>query len=122
MHMNDRSLAKSQGMFFLASGLWPVFHLKSFEKVTGPKEDEWLVKTVGLLLASTGAALLASTMSSKRIPRELRWLGAGQSAILASVSLFYSLKGRISKVYLLDTLLEGTLVAAWLSKPALGKT
>jgi hypothetical protein len=115
--MNFRRVAQTQGAIFLASGLWPVFHLKSFEKVTGPKEDEWLVKTVGLLLASTGAALLRAAMKRDRIPKELRALGAGQSAILASVSCYYSLKGRISKIYLLDTLMESLIVAAWLSGP-----
>ena len=110
-----RPLAVIHGAFFLASGLWPVFHMRSFEKLTGDKKDDWLVKTVGLLIATTGAALVHSGTRSQRPPRELTALAAGQSFWLGGVSLVYSLKGTISKIYLLDTLAEAALVAAWLT-------
>jgi hypothetical protein len=36
----------------------PLVHYRSFTAITGPKIDDWLVKTVGLLVASMGTALL----------------------------------------------------------------
>jgi hypothetical protein len=29
------------------TGVWPIPHLQSFEAVTGPKKERWLVKTMG---------------------------------------------------------------------------
>ncbi len=53
-----RASALGQGAFWLASGAWPLVHYPSFEAVTGPKEDDWLVKTIGGLIAVVGATLL----------------------------------------------------------------
>jgi hypothetical protein len=113
---NDTHLKKwalRQGLFYLATGLWPVLHLKSFEKVTGPKHDGWLVKTVGLLIACSGAAFVHAGMRRERLDTEIQWLAAGQALTLGTVSWVYSLKGRISKVYLLDTVAEYVLVSQW---------
>lgn len=113
--MNQRTLARSQGLFYLASGLWPILSMKTFARVTGEKKDDWLAKTVGLLIASTGAALLGSSLRQKQKepPLELSLLAAGQSAILGSVSLYYSLKQRISIIYLLDSMTEFFIVSLW---------
>lgn len=47
----DRNIAtKFQGIYYVASGLWPLLHMRSFEAVTGPKRDKWLVNTVGALI------------------------------------------------------------------------
>ena len=108
-----RGVALGQGVFFLTSGLWPVVSIGTFEKVTGPKRDDWLVKTVGLLIATTGAALLTCGLKGRKVPEDLRRIAAGQAAVLGGVSLFYSLKGTLSKIYLLDTLVESSVVGAW---------
>lgn len=39
-----------QGIYFLATLVWPVIDMESFMAVTGPKVDIWLVKTVSALL------------------------------------------------------------------------
>jgi hypothetical protein len=113
MRLNRNKLAISQGIFYTATGLWPVFDLKSFEKVTGPKTDHWLVKTVGLLIATTGSVLLLSGLKKRKVPDEVIAIAAGQAGVLASISLIYSLVGRISKIYLLDTLTESAIISAW---------
>jgi hypothetical protein len=33
------------------TGLWPLVSIGTFQQVTGPKTDLWLVKTVGVLIA-----------------------------------------------------------------------
>ena len=116
--INERVMALGQGLFYLASGLWPVVHLKSFEKVTGPKTDDWLVKTVGSLIAITGAALTHSALSrdpTKELPEDLKWIAAGEALVLGGISLLYSTRGRISRVYLLDTFVEAALAGGWLA-------
>jgi hypothetical protein len=36
-----------QGAFYLSSGVWPLISMRTFERITGPKTDKWLVKTGG---------------------------------------------------------------------------
>ena len=36
-----------QGVYFALTGIWPLLDLSSFQWVTGPKQDLWLVQTVG---------------------------------------------------------------------------
>ena len=107
-----RRLALGQGLFFAATGLWPVVHLASFEKVTGPKPEGWLVKTVGLLLAATGGALALA--SRRPLAREWAVLGAGTAAALATVDVWYAgVRRRISPVYLLDAPVEIGIALGW---------
>ncbi|MEM5786496.1 MAG: hypothetical protein AAGU11_04200, partial [Syntrophobacteraceae bacterium] len=47
-----------QGLYYIPTGIWPLLHMSSFLKITGPKTDLWLVNTVGLLLVVTGSVLL----------------------------------------------------------------
>jgi hypothetical protein len=112
-------LAIGQGVFYLTTGLWPVFNLRSFEAVTGPKYDGWLVKTVGLLIGVSGAAMLSAGLR-KRVTPEISLLASGEALSLGSVSLIYSLRGRISKIYLLDTIVEYALVGAWVLPSGVG--
>ena len=99
-----------QGLYFLATGIWPLLSMRTFEAVTGPKVDRWLVKTVGVLVAVIGVSLLADT---RRPSRGSHVLGVGSAAALAGVDVVYSLRGRISKIYLLDAVLEALLVTLW---------
>ena len=50
--------------------------IRTFEAVTGPKTDLWLVKTVGVLVAVIGAVLATAGLRG-RVPPELALLGAG---------------------------------------------
>jgi hypothetical protein len=105
-------LALAQGLFFAATGAWPIANLRSFEAVTGPKPEGWLVKTVGALLAVTGGALALA--SRQRISREWALLGAGTAAALAAVDVWYAgVRRRISPVYLLDAPVELAFVTGW---------
>lgn len=99
-----------QGLYFLATGIWPLLSMRTFEAVTGPKVDRWLVKTVGVLVAVIGVSLLAD---ARRPSRGSHVLGVGSAAALAGVDVVYSLRGRISKIYLLDAVLEALLVTLW---------
>jgi hypothetical protein len=101
-----------QGSVYVVSGLWPVVHLRSFEKVTGPKTDGWLVKTVGGLLAVVGASLIVGGVM-RRPSRALRLLGIGTASVLGIDDVVYAGRGRISKIYFADAALQGALGALW---------
>jgi hypothetical protein len=107
-------LAVSQGLGYLATGLWPLFHMRSFQRVTGPKTDEWLVNTVGALVAVVGAVLFLAGVR-RRVTAEVAALAAGAAAALSAVDVHYVLRRRISPVYLLDAVLEAGLIAGWIA-------
>lgn len=112
----ERQVALRHGFFWVGSGLWPIVHLKSFERVTGPKPEGWLVKTVGGLIAVVGSTLMAAAVRN-RITPEIRGLAVGSALTLAAVDVVYPLKRRISPVYLLDAVAELALVGVWLKPP-----
>jgi hypothetical protein len=105
-------LALLQGGFDVVTGLWPIVHLRSFEAVTGPKPEGWLVKTVGALVTVIGGTLLFAG-ARRRVGPELRLLGAGTAAAFTAVDVIYTAKRRISPVYLLDAVAETALLAGW---------
>lgn len=102
----------AQGLFYAATGAWSIVDDRSFQAVTGPKTDVWLVKTVGALVAAVGGALAYAGARGRTTP-ELALVGAGCAAALAAVDATYVARRRISRVYLLDAAAELALVAAW---------
>ena len=106
------TLAGLQGAYFAVTGVWPILHIASFEAVTGPKVDDWLVKTVGALVAVIGATLCVASWLG-RVSPEAQVLAMGSALCLGAVDVVYPLLGRISRVYLADAVVEATLLAAW---------
>ena len=101
-----------QGLYYVATGLWPLVHLRSFEAVTGPKTDDWLVRMVGLLAVLIGAVLgVGATRHHTRAP-EVVLLATGAALAFGVIDLWYGLRGRISPIYLGDAGLEVALLAA----------
>ena len=107
-----RKVAMVQAVYFLITGVWPLLSIRSFQKLTGPKTDLWLVETVGGLVGAIGGVLLAAGLR-RRVTPELKLLGIGSAAALAAVEGFYALRGRIPPVYLADAVAEVALCAAW---------
>jgi hypothetical protein len=101
------------GLYYLISGVWPLVSITSFQLVTGPKTDIWLVNTVGLLLIVSGFVLTLAAYR-RRINPEIVVLAIGNAFALIMVELVYWSIGTISAIYLLDTVLEGLLIIGWL--------
>lgn len=106
-------MALLQGLFYFATGVWPLLSMGTFLKVTGPKVDLWLVKTVGILIAVVGAVLLYAGIAGHVTPPILV-LSVGSAACLTAVDVNYVTKGVIAKIYLLDAAVEVLLIAGWL--------
>lgn len=107
-------MAIGQGAFWMVSCVWPIVHIRSFEAVTGPKVDRWLVKTVGGLITCIGGVLLMDGLNN-RTSRSSRALAMSSAAVLTGIDLWYASRGRISRIYLLDALAEGGLIAGWIA-------
>jgi hypothetical protein len=102
-----------QGIFYTATGVWPLLHMPSFLRVTGPKTDLWLVKTVGTLVTAIGASLLVASARRKSLEADV--LAIGSAVALAAVDINYAAKGVIRPVYLLDAAVEAALTAVHVS-------
>lgn len=106
------AIAAAQGLFYVATGVWPLISRRTFERVTGPKTDFWLVNTVGVLVGVAGGVLL-SAAARRRVGPEIAALGAGSALGLAAIDVVYAARGVIGKVYLLDAGVELGFAGAW---------
>jgi hypothetical protein len=106
-------VALVQGIYFLVFGIWPILHMDSFLHVTGPKTDLWLVKTVGIILAAIGAALIVAYATAE-INSSIVVLAIGSALSLAIVEFIYVAKRVISPIYLADAVAELILIGWWL--------
>src|SRR4051812_27989036 len=107
-----------QSAVYIVTGLWSIVSRSTFERVTGPKTDYWLVRMVGLLALVIGGSLLAAAWQETVSAAE--WgLAIGSAVAFAAVDLTYAIPRRISRVYLLDALFELAivvgLVVSWYS-------
>jgi hypothetical protein len=108
-----QKLALIQGAFYVASGIWPLIDIDSFQAVTGPKIDLWLVRTVGVLVTVIGAVLVTAARRGV-ISSEITLLAVGSALGLAAIDIIYVLSGTISPVYLADAVVELGFVAGWI--------
>lgn len=102
--------------YWLFGALWPLISMRSFERVTGNKRDEWLVRSVALLMLCV-VATLETQRRSRRDETAMRVLGATSAGALGSVALIGPLVGRISPVYLMDAAVDTTLMLLWAFAP-----
>lgn len=108
----EYSVALIQGIYFFITGIWPLISMKTFLMVTGPKIDLWLVKTVGLVLATIGATLLYAGWTGQVNPPVI-FLAIGAALSLIVVEIVYVAKRVISPIYLGDALVEVVLIGWW---------
>jgi hypothetical protein len=109
---SGRAVAGAQAAYYTITGVWPLVHRRSFEAVTGPKQDYWLVETVGALVTSAGLALALGAIRN-RMTTEIRLLGVAAALALAGVDIRHVASRRIRRVYLADAGVELALAACW---------
>lgn len=100
------------GLYYAVTGIWPLFHMPSFEGVTGKKSDKWLVRMVGLLAFSSGVVFLASAHSSAAPAWEVLLLAVLNIVSFMGIDIYYVLMKRISPVYLADAIVQALFLIA----------
>jgi hypothetical protein len=103
-----------QSAYYGVTGVWPIVHMPSFEAVTGPKIDDWLVHMVGLLAAAIGVVLGAATVRNRVRSPEVVLLAISSAAAFAAIDIWYGVSGRISSIYLADAGVQIGLIAGLL--------
>ena len=103
-------LAGAHAGYLIATGGWSIVHRRSFERVTGPKRDFWLVRVVGGLVVVSGLALAIAVVRGRRSP-EAQALAAG-SAVVFSVADVWAGRNQ-SPIYFADIPAQALLAPAW---------
>jgi hypothetical protein len=101
-----------QTTYSLVTALWGLVDIESFMKVTGPKTDIWLVKTVSALLVCTSFFFI-SVVLRREFSFSVFLLAYMQAFALAVIDFYYALNGTISIVYIADGILEIIFVVFW---------
>jgi hypothetical protein len=101
-----------QGCYYASAGLWPLVSIDTFQMVTGPKNDLWLVRTVGMLVTIIGLVLLLAWWR-RSVALETAVLATGSAAALAAIDVYYVARRLLSSIYLADALAEMALIAWW---------
>lgn len=110
---NWLTVSLAQGGYYFLTGIWSILSIGTFQKVTGPKHDLWLVKTVGVILSVIGAALIVAGSRGEFVPSTVV-LAVGTAAGLAGVEVVYVIKRIIAPIYLLDAVAELLFIAWWI--------
>jgi hypothetical protein len=110
----ERAALSAESAYFLVTGVWPLLSYSSFEAVTGRKRDDWLVKTLGVLLVPI-AVTIALGVRRPRPADEVRVLALGSALALGVCEVVFVARRRIRPVYLLDAAIEAALTLAILS-------
>ena len=104
-----RATLALQSAYYLLTGVWPILHMPSFEAVTGPKADDWLVRTVGALVIAIGLSLGVAARR-REAPVPVLVLAAASAVAFIAVDVVYVSVGRISPIYLADAAAEAGLL------------
>lgn len=107
-----RTLLAAHAIYYGVTGIWPLVSLGTFERVTGPKTDGWLVKTVGPLVTAIAGALGVSAWRGEATA-EIVTLAAAGAAGFGAIDVVYVARRRIAPIYLLDAAGECALLALW---------
>jgi energy-converting hydrogenase Eha subunit E len=104
-----------QATYYILTGVWPLVHFSSFELVTGPKTDDWLVRMVGLLVVLIGVTLAVAVRRDAVHKLEITVLAVGATLAFSFIDIWYAFSGGISRIYLADAVLELAVLAALIS-------
>jgi uncharacterized membrane protein len=102
-----------QAVYYILSGLWPLFDIGSFMQVTGPKTEIWLIQSTGLQAMVTGITLLISWFT-KRISPAIFFLAVGSALVFLLLDFIYVLNGTLSEIYLMDAFLQLVFIFLWI--------
>jgi len=117
-----RGLAWFLGLYYFATGVWPLIHVKSFEWVTGEKSDNlpsgleadhWLLMTVSVLIVAVSLTILTAAWRNSQAA-EIAILAILAGSGLTAIDVVYVLRGIIRPIYLVDAAVEIPLILTWL--------
>lgn len=109
--ISPRKLAAAHGAYYVVTGAWSLVDRRSFEHITGPKRDYWLVRLVGALAVAVGVSLGATVITGHRRKEAVTLaLATSLAFVVADVHAARS----VSRVYLGDVVLHAIFLPGWI--------
>jgi len=105
-------VALVQGVWDVALGAWPLLDPRSYQELTGAKQDVWLARSVGMLLALVGASLLFAR-ARRSIGAETMFLAIASALALAFADVLVATSGAGTNAYLIDAALQLVFAGVW---------
>jgi hypothetical protein len=117
------ALCWTQGLYFLATGVWPLVSVETFQMVTGKKSDHliaeqpteadhWMLFTISVLIISIAVVILAAAWR-RRASVDTVLLGITSAGSLTIIDVVYVVRGTIRPIYLADAAAELLIIAGW---------
>jgi len=107
-----RPVEIGQGLYYLVIGLWPLLSAESFQHVTGPRLDLWMTRTLGLVIATVGVALLVA-MRRRSVAPEAAVMAIGVATVLGVTDLINVSLRTVGPIYGLDFIIQAAFVYIW---------
>lgn len=102
-----------QAIYYFLTALWGLLDIDSFMKVTGPKTDIWLVKTVSVLIIPIAICLLCGIFFDTH-PVPVILLAATAALGFACIDFYYTANKTIKWVYAVDGVTQAILFVVWM--------
>jgi hypothetical protein len=107
-----KTLLLSQSIYYLAISAWPLLHVDSFMWVTGYKTDLTLVQLVAAITLAISLLFLSDT-HRKEPARGTVLLAIIVAIEFGTMDLLYGITGVISRVYLIDAVVQMSFLVLW---------
>jgi hypothetical protein len=112
-----------QGLYFFATGAWPILSVRTFQAVTGKKSDHliaeppteadhWMLFTISGLIIAISIAILAAAWR-RWASADTALLGIASAIALTIIDVVYVARGAIWPIYLADAAVEVVIIATW---------
>lgn len=102
-----------QCCYYFITGIWPLADMHTFETVTGPKTDDWIVKAFGAQILAVSIFLILAIYRNRL--RTAGIIGILTASAIGIIETVFALKGSIHSVYLVDALIELMFISGTLS-------
>lgn len=100
---------RSQGLYYVVTGMWPVLATDHYMRATGQESHRGVAQALGGAVAALGVALAAEVLPK----RVARWAGIGTAAALAAGAVYFAARGRGVPVNLGDAAVQVAFIAGW---------
>jgi hypothetical protein len=90
MPLHSRTVRRIQGVYYVATGLWPVVATDHYMDATGQTSHAWAARTLGAAVAGLGLALAADVIPD----RHARRASIGAAVLLAAGAAYFVARGK----------------------------
>lgn len=97
-----RTVRRAQGVYYVATGLWPVVAVRHYMAATGQESHPWAARILGGVVVVVGVALAAELVPASLAKR----VSLATAALLATGAAYFAIRGKGVAVNSVDGALQ----------------